>query len=271
MDIGQKIKQARLEAGLSQRQLCGDTVTRNMLSLIESGRARPGMDTLLAFAERLGKPVSFFLEEEAVVLPNRQVMDDARQAFDRDAWAAALAALEDYQAPDSVFDRERYLLEGLCLLELAAVALGEEKTAYARSLLERAELAEEKTPYAHGLSRRRLLLSARAWPEQADQFASVLPDWSGEVLTRAWAAFCRGEYARCGAVLEAADIRQPQWYLLRGMAALELGVAEDGAEYLHRAEEAFPEQTAALLERCYRELGDYKMAYEYAVKRRKDP
>ena len=39
MDIGSRIKQARLEAGLSQRQLCGDTITRNMLSLIENGTA----------------------------------------------------------------------------------------------------------------------------------------------------------------------------------------------------------------------------------------
>ena len=37
MTIGQRLKQARLEAGLSQRQLCGDTITRNMLSLIENG------------------------------------------------------------------------------------------------------------------------------------------------------------------------------------------------------------------------------------------
>ena len=52
MELGEKIKQARLEAGLSQRQLCGDTVTRNMLSQIENGSARPSMDTLRFFAAR---------------------------------------------------------------------------------------------------------------------------------------------------------------------------------------------------------------------------
>ena len=35
MTLGEKIRQARLEAGLSQRQLCGGEVTRNMLSQIE--------------------------------------------------------------------------------------------------------------------------------------------------------------------------------------------------------------------------------------------
>ena len=36
MELGEKLKQARLETGLSQRQLCGEEITRNMLSLIET-------------------------------------------------------------------------------------------------------------------------------------------------------------------------------------------------------------------------------------------
>ena len=39
MELGEKLRQARLAAGLSQRQLCGDVITRNMLSQIESGAA----------------------------------------------------------------------------------------------------------------------------------------------------------------------------------------------------------------------------------------
>ncbi len=63
MELGKKILQARLEAGLSQRQLCGDAITRNMLSQIEHGTAKPSMKTLSYLAERLGKPISFFLED----------------------------------------------------------------------------------------------------------------------------------------------------------------------------------------------------------------
>ena len=65
MDLGQRLKNARLEAGLSQRQLCGDVITRNMLSQIENGSAKPSMDTLRYFSQILGKPISFFLEEDA--------------------------------------------------------------------------------------------------------------------------------------------------------------------------------------------------------------
>jgi transcriptional regulator with XRE-family HTH domain len=67
MELGEKLKQARLEAGVSQRQLCGEVITRNMLSRIENGFARPSMDTLRYLAAQLGKPMSYFLEEEAML------------------------------------------------------------------------------------------------------------------------------------------------------------------------------------------------------------
>lgn len=52
MELGQRIRQARQEAGLSQRQLCGETITRNMLSRIEHGTVRPSMTTLRFLADR---------------------------------------------------------------------------------------------------------------------------------------------------------------------------------------------------------------------------
>ena len=65
MELGERIRQARLGAGLSQKALCGDRITRNMLSQIEHGAARPSMDTLSYLAERLSRPVSWGLEEDA--------------------------------------------------------------------------------------------------------------------------------------------------------------------------------------------------------------
>ena len=78
MELGQKIKAARLEAGLSQRQLCADTITRNMLSQIENGSAKPSMDTLQILAARLHKTVGYFLEEGASC--NEKLMQNLRKA-----------------------------------------------------------------------------------------------------------------------------------------------------------------------------------------------
>ena len=80
MELSQKLKQARLDAGLSQKALCGDRITRNMLSQIENGSARPSMDTLRYLAGQLGKPLSYFLEDDAVTSPNQELMVKARSA-----------------------------------------------------------------------------------------------------------------------------------------------------------------------------------------------
>ena len=143
MELSQKLKQARLDAGLSQKALCGDRITRNMLSQIENGSARPSMDTLRYLAAQLGKPLSYFLEDDAVTSPNQALMEQVRAASPSDA----LHLLGSYKAPDPTFDAERWLLEALTCLILAEDALSQGKPAYARSLLERAQVAGSRTPY----------------------------------------------------------------------------------------------------------------------------
>ena len=157
MTLGEKIKQARLEAGLSQRQLCGETVTRNMLSQIENGSARPSMGTLSYFAAQLGKPISYFLEEDAVLSPNQALMRQAREAVLEGRGAEALAILETYRGPDETFDTELQLLRRLAVLDTAAGAIADGRGAYAAQLLEKLE--EIKDGYcAEVLERQRLLL-----------------------------------------------------------------------------------------------------------------
>ena len=97
MELGKRLKEVRLALGLSQRELCGDEITRNMLSQIENGSAKPSMDTLKYLAARLGKPVSYFLEEETVTSPNQDVMHRAREAYRMGDWRLVLAMLEDYR------------------------------------------------------------------------------------------------------------------------------------------------------------------------------
>ena len=138
MDLGQKIKEARLAAGLTQRQLCGEVITRNMLSQIESGRARPSMDTLAHFAKALDKPISWFLEEEAVTSPNLQAMGLARQALAKGDGDAALQALETFQLPDAIFEEERALLTFYAWVQKGKAAMTRRQFALAGAALEQA-------------------------------------------------------------------------------------------------------------------------------------
>lgn len=260
MELGEKLRQARLEAGLSQRQLCGDTITRNMLSLIENGSAKPSMDTLKLLAARLGKSVSYFLEEDALVSPNTAIMEEGRRFFDSADAAGVLSALEDYRTPDPVYDREKRLLEILSLLTLAEQAIREGRYPYAEELLSRSELG---TPYcAEELCRRRLLLLGQI-PGQ--RVSDRLPPLDEELLLRAGEALASGNQDRARCLLEAAeDQASPRWNLLRGRIYCRNREFREATRCLHIAEDVYPGETAPLLEQCYRELEDYKRAYEYA-------
>ena len=52
MDIGKKIKELRLQKFMTQSELAGNEITRNMLSRIENGAAQPSLDTLKYLASR---------------------------------------------------------------------------------------------------------------------------------------------------------------------------------------------------------------------------
>lgn len=63
MNIGEKIKQLRTSKMMTQAELAGDQITRNMLSSIERGAAFPSLQTVMYLAGRLQVPVGFLLAE----------------------------------------------------------------------------------------------------------------------------------------------------------------------------------------------------------------
>lgn len=63
MDIGSKIKKLRIDKAMTQSQLVGDYMTRNMLSRIENGVVKPSLTTVVYISERLKVPVGYLLAE----------------------------------------------------------------------------------------------------------------------------------------------------------------------------------------------------------------
>ena len=267
MELGEKLRQTRLEAGLSQKALCGSEITRNMLSRIENGAARPSMKTLQYLAARLGKPVSYFLEEAAVVSPNQDVMESARRLYDTGEFQQAKLVLEGYQSPDPVYDREKELLCVLVGLAIAEEAIAQGRDRYALELLEQIQIPPVYC--AQALKRQRLLLMGRI--PGAPRVCSQLPSLDEELLLRAREAIHQGDSRRGTHLLEAMQSRDtPQWMLLRGEAYLAERAYQNAVQCFRRAEAAFPETVIPRLEHCYRELGDYKQAYLYACKQKKN-
>lgn len=270
MTLGEKLRFARLEAGLSQRQLCGDFLTRNMLSQIEHGTARPSLDTLQYLAGQLGKSVSFFLDEDVLTTPNRSIMEKARDALRKQNWEALEQALEQYRTPDAVFDEEWKLLRLRFLLHKAQRALDSEKQPYALRLLEQAGEAAGEALYAdEGIRRKILLLESHAEPEKALEICAKLPSLDEELLLRAEAALAQGQWKRSGDLLEAVEDQSlSRWHFLRGEAYLQQGDYQAALVCFRKAETSYGAAVYERIERCCRELGDYRQAYEYACRRR---
>lgn len=268
MTLGEKIRAARLEAGLSQRQLCGDTVTRNMLSQIENGSARPSMTTLQIFAARLGKPISWFLEEDVVSSTEADAMEQVRRLYADGDIQGAMDALDGCSQDDSLFDQEKRFLGILLRMKLAQQACREGKAIYAATLLEQAKaLGNGCIYYSELLERERLLLLADTGRESPAVLAALLPPADKELLLRAEAALMVGEPA--DALLESCQGKDSsRWHLLRGEAFFAAKDYEAAATHFTAAENAFPAQALPRLECCYRELGNFQKAYEYAVKQR---
>jgi transcriptional regulator with XRE-family HTH domain len=60
----ERVREARLAAGLSLGDVAGDDVSRTFIHFVERGRSRPSRRVLELIAERTGRPLSYFLTPE---------------------------------------------------------------------------------------------------------------------------------------------------------------------------------------------------------------
>ena len=82
MTLGEKIKTARKNAGITQSSLAGDKITRNMLSAIENNSASPSFDTLRYLAEQLNLPLSYLLcDDNNLFLHKKNLVIDKIRLF----------------------------------------------------------------------------------------------------------------------------------------------------------------------------------------------
>jgi len=67
LSISQKIRYARTEAGLSQKDLAAQLqLSDKAVSSYEVGRAQPGIEVLRDIGQATGRPVTYFIDDEGV-------------------------------------------------------------------------------------------------------------------------------------------------------------------------------------------------------------
>ena len=83
MEIGDKIKRLRTAKLMTQAELAGSEITRNMLSRIENGAAQPSLGTVIYIAERLGVSPGFLLagEEDDQLYFKAQEMKNIKRMY----------------------------------------------------------------------------------------------------------------------------------------------------------------------------------------------
>ena len=278
MSLGERLRQARISCGMSQRQLAGEQITRNMLSQIEHDQSLPSLPTLLYLAKTLNVRVSWLLEEDGgsaddALLP-------ARSLYRSGDPAGCLAFLQSESAPDS---EEAAFLTALC----------------ARTLCQQ-ELEQEHIPEARALARTVLEAGSRClYPTEHLTVCAL------DVLARTGseadcAAYRQAYLARPASVryhltmarlhlsqehLQAAEKEiwsiadlpeedRAEYLILRGRIALRKEQFENAGLYLRQAESCAGLSRLLLrelyqaLEICCRETEDYKNAYFYAARQR---
>ncbi|MDR1735801.1 MAG: helix-turn-helix domain-containing protein [Oscillospiraceae bacterium] len=77
MNLGSRIREARLQKQLTQKDVVGEYMTRNMLSKIENGSATPSVKTLEFLSAALELPISYLVSEEGAAAPPETSSSDA--------------------------------------------------------------------------------------------------------------------------------------------------------------------------------------------------
>lgn len=291
MTLGEKIKEARIEHHMTQKDVVGDYITRNMLSKIENGSATPSIKTLEYLAGRLGLPSSYFLSDLDGDADEPFGIDGARSAYLAGNYEAALHALDALDFSRMSHGAEEALLRTLCCTALARQAVLSGDDAASRAWAREALKHNSEGVYFDAMAEAEccqilMLWSIRSggeFEEYEQRYNAALA--RGEFMQRQPLVRALYNCAELGAAAAGASLSDlseltDAWSravcgYIRGRAALDAGDVT-GAETLLSAAEGDADSSGdkmlrsdvyAALERVHREREDFRMAYEYASKR----
>ena len=128
-ELGQLIKEARLAKKMTQSEVVGNFITRNMLSQIESGTAIPSVKTLQYLSERLDISIQMLSADDQAKKENvdraggdytlYRIMQGAKERIRANDPVAALNELLPYLSEPNVYEDEFAALYSISCLEAA--------------------------------------------------------------------------------------------------------------------------------------------------------
>lgn len=283
LTLGQKVKNARMSKGMTQQDVVGSFITRNMLSKIENDSATPSMRTVEYLARVLEVPLGYLMAsmvetpaEESGIYGHQDGLATVRDALRSGDYGRCMQELS--QLPSAILKADEcHFVYALVYAHYAqeAQAKGDYKKA--------AEHAANALEYnAYGLYEDRAL--------EAEMVLTLLEccEDTGECFANAVKLGVLTElpvrYARISVNeaikskdLTLAELLLSRWeesfsprdvFILKGRLLMARQNFQEALSLLQQAEKL--EGDSALykeLEACAKELGDFAMAYQYASKR----
>lgn len=151
-ELGRKIKEARLAKKMTQSDVAGDFITRNMLSQIESGVANPSLKTLEYLTSVLDIPIQVLMpdgrnvekEDTESTLYSRLL--DMKEMYSEENYGGVLEAAE--QLFDTPLDDEACALIARSYINMALSCEKENDFSKAADYADRAYEYADKGVYA---------------------------------------------------------------------------------------------------------------------------
>lgn len=286
MNLGEKIKAARLERHMTQKDVVGDYITRNMLSKIENGSATPSVKTLEYLAGALGLPAGYFMTESNGDELTPGSVSDARAQFSQGNYEACVHILESLDM-DGGYRDEAMLLLARAKIGISKKAMSDGRYEESIRLAREAIAHNDNTIYCSTAFRTEaLLIIARCTMELGGDFPKTLDDYQASYQDQGLGEFYRltmaeyyigqGDLAAAkkemDSIVRLSEASKPAYLMLQGSMELKDNQYEQAAKQLEKAEQLarstgsnyFMSSLYAMLEQCYREMEDFKKAYHYA-------
>ncbi len=146
INLGKRLRDRRKELKLTQSEVCGDYITRNMLSRIETGDACPSLDTLMYLSEKLNMPTEYFLSSDnqsSALYKKVECIAEIRALFNCGDYKSCVDACIRCETEDS----EIYLLKAESELKLAFESMMVCSLSTAEKQLDNCEKSAEKCLY----------------------------------------------------------------------------------------------------------------------------
>lgn len=280
--IGERIRSIRESKGLTQKELAGEAVSRNMLSMIESGKALPSVESLVYFSNALSVPVGYFFagDSELILYSRLDAVKAIRRQLDTDDFDSIIGISSKYSSSDSEM---RYYL-CLSYLKMAEASLRDQRLVTATAYLKEASDSAEGLPYGSDtvidlckyLTALIEAVPSSYVPDQLinTEITSRLPIPSDFIAyLTAYSALLNDQTDIAFAIAISGMLQSFHSLHIRGAVSMKNGNYENAANLLDLALSSegggFFSRYKLLgdLELCRKNLGDFEMAYSLSTSR----